>query len=129
MSDLQEGFLDLEEELSDYLKALDDQEISQTLKTGADEFKNDLGKLPKPRSRINTGSHTHILDTFATKQEDTGWLVGWGKYYGPILEHGWKNAGSGKTSSHGSMAHFYSCFKQNREKYYKDMISKTKFGK
>lgn len=125
MSDLQSGFDELDKELSQYLDSLEDSKITDTLKTGAEEFKADLGKLASPRSRINKGGYTHILDTFAIKQEDTGWLVGWGKYYGPILEHGWKNAGSGKTSSHSAIPHFRSCFDQNKEKYYKDMIAKV----
>lgn len=125
MSDLQSGFDELDKELSQYLDNLEDSKIADTLKTGAEEFKADLGKLASPRSRINKGGYTHILDTFAIKQEDTGWLVGWGKYYGPILEHGWKNAGSGKTSSHSAIPHFRSCFDQNKDKYYKDMIAKV----
>lgn len=125
MSDLQIGFDEFDRELSQYLDKLEDSKVTDVLKTGAEEFKADLGKLASPRSRINKGGYTHILDAFAIKQEDTGWLVGWGKYYGPILEHGWKNAGSGKSSSHSAIPHFHSCFDQNKEKYYKDMIAKV----
>lgn len=122
-SDLQSGFQDLEDELKEYLAGTDDAKITETLKIGAEEFKADLGKLASPRSRINKGGYTHILDTFAVRQEDTGWLVGWGKYYGPILESGWKNAGTGHSSSHAAIPHFRNCFNQNRDRYYKDMIA------
>lgn len=119
-----EGFSELEDMLSDYLKKTNDQEISNVLKTGAEEFKDDLLRLASPRSRINKGSYTHLLDTFAVKQEDVGWLVGWGKYYGPILEHGWSGAGSGKTSHHSAIKHLKPTFNSNKEKYYKDMVNK-----
>lgn len=114
---------EFEDELAGYLDKVDDQQITDVLKIGAQEFKDDLSKLAAPRSRINKGSYTHMLDRFAIRQEGVGWLVGWGKYYGPILEHGWKNAGSGRTSSHSAISHFKPVFRANEEKYYKDMIA------
>lgn len=120
----EEGFSEMQDMLSDYLDEMDDQGISDTLKVGAEDFKDDLLKLPSPRSRINSAGHSHMLDTFAVKAEDTGWLVGWGKYYGPILEHGWNGAGRNHKSSHSAISHFKPTFNSNKEKYYKDMISK-----
>lgn len=117
-----QGFLDLEEELSGYLDKVSNQGVSDILKIGADEFRDDLLRLPSPRSKINSSGHSHLLDTFATKAEDTGWLVGWGKYYGPIIEHGWNGAGRNHKSSHSAIPHFKPTFNSNREKYYKDMI-------
>lgn len=55
---------------------------------GAREFVSDLRKLPKPRSKISKAGYTHIVDTFSMKREKSGIEVGWGKYYGPMLEHG-----------------------------------------
>ena len=121
------GYDDLEKELEDMMKEMDDESITNTLKTGAEEFRDDLLKLPSPRSRINAAGHTHLLDTFATKQEGTGWLVGWGRYYGPIIEHGWSGAGKSHKSKHSAIPHFHPTFARNKEKYYNDMISKI-FG-
>ena len=39
--------------------------------------------------------------------------VGWGKYYGPMLEHG--------TRKMAVRAHLKPLFEQNKEKYYKKM--------
>lgn len=41
--------------------------------------------------------------------------VGWGKYYGPMLEHG--------TKKMSAKAHLKPLFEQNKERYYKKMIA------
>ena len=44
---------------------------------------------------------------------DSGIKVGWGKYYGPMLEHG--------TRKMAARAHLKPLFERNKEKYYKKM--------
>lgn len=41
--------------------------------------------------------------------------MGWGKYYGPMLEHG--------TKKMSAKAHLKPLFEQNKERYYKKMIA------
>lgn len=118
-----EAYDEFEKMISDYAEKATDQQVTEVLKIGAEEFRDDLLKLSSPRSGINKGSYTHLLDTFAIKQEGTGWLVGWGKYYGPIIENGWGGAGRGHKSSHSAIPHFRPTFRKNKEKYYKDMVS------
>ena len=44
---------------------------------------------------------------------DSGIKVGWGKYYGPMLEHG--------TRKMAARVHLKPLFERNKEKYYKKM--------
>ena len=74
---------------------------------------NDLLRLPKPRSQITKAGYTHIVSTFASERTDSGIKVGWGKYYGPMLEHG--------TRKMAARAHLKPLFERNKEKYYKKM--------
>lgn len=57
--------------------------------------------------------YTHIVSTFALERTDSGIKVGWGKYYGPMLEHG--------TRKMAARAHLKPLFERNKEKYYKKM--------
>ena len=94
--------------------------MQEILQAGADEFVEDLKALPSPRSKIVRTSHTHIIDTFGSKTEDKSVLVGWGKYYGPIVEHG--------SIKMRAQPHFKLLWARNKEKYYKTMVSKFNGG-
>lgn len=59
--------------------------------------------------------YTHLVDSFSYKRDKTGIDVGWGKYYGPMLEHG--------TKKMSAKAHLKPLFEQNKERYYKKMIA------
>lgn len=124
MSDELSGFDEFDDELQKYMDKADDAAVSAVLKVGAEEFRTDLLRLPSPRSSLNIAGHTHLVDTFAIRQEKNDWLVGWGKYYGPIVEHGWHGAGRFHKSSHGAIPHFKPTFAQNRDRYYQDMKKK-----
>ena len=110
------GFEEMEKELSEYAEQASPEEVSNVLKIGADAFTKDLLALPKPRSRIAAPGYTHLIDTFSDKEDPMkpgAWIVGWGKYYGPILEA-------------GRYPHLKNCWETNKEKYYK--LMQGKFG-
>lgn len=114
------GFDELEEILKDYADKADPGEMSKILEKGADDFVSDLKSLPKPRSQIMSPRHAHMLDTMAKKTEDGKVSIGWGAYYGPILEHGSK-----KMSAH---AHLRPTWERNKERYYQTMINQFNDG-
>lgn len=110
------GFDELEQMLKDYADEVSPEKLGQVLKTGADDFISDVRALPKPRSRVTSPRHTHMLDTMDSKEENGRILIGWGVYYGPILEHGSK-----KMQPH---MHLHPTWEGNKEKYYKTMTDK-----
>lgn len=117
-NDIQEfkGFQDLTDILKSYIKNADDNKAVEALISGAKEFVNDLLKLPKPISKIRRAGYTHLIDTFAYRAKNKEIEVGWGKYYGPMVEHGTKNM--------NATPHVNPLFERNKEKYYKIMITK-----
>lgn len=88
------------------------------LEIGAKEFVNDLLKLPKPISKIRKSGYTHLIKCFAYKKKSKEVEAGWGKYYGPMLEHG--------TVKMNAQEHLYPVWDRNKEKYYKKMLTKMK---
>lgn len=114
-----QAFSELENTFAQYMKVADNAQA--ILQAGADAFVSDLKKLPSPRSQINKSGYTHMLDTFASRPENGDVLVGWGKYYGPILE-------KGSSKMKRAHPHFRPLFRQNAEKYYKLMINKIHGG-
>lgn len=109
------GFEDFEELLKRYSENVSSDKALDAVEEGAKEFVNDLLRLPKPRSQITKVGYTHIVSTFALERTDSGIKVGWGKYYGPMLEHG--------TKKMSAKAHLKPLFEQNKERYYKKMIA------
>ena len=86
------------------------------LETGAKEFVNDLMKLPKPMSKVRKAGYTHLVRSFAYKRKKNEIEVGWGKYYGPMVEHG--------TKKMDENPHVYPLWNKNKEIYYKKMFTK-----
>lgn len=86
----------------------------------AKELVSDIRKLPKPRSMINKPGYTHLLDTVTYERTDTEIEVGWGKYYGPMVEYGTKNM--------DGVPHISTTFEANKEKYYRKMKEKLYGG-
>ena len=107
------GFEDFEEMLKQYSENVSSDKALDAVEEGAKEFVNDLLGLPKPRSQITKAGYTHIVSTFALERTDSGIKVGWGKYYGPMLECG--------TRKMTARAHLKTLFERNKEKYYKKM--------
>lgn len=115
-SDLK-GFDELSKMLEQY--EVTEEETMQALEAGAVEFVADVQKLPKPRSKVRASGYTHLIDTVTYKRNRNEIEVGWGKYYGPMVENG--------TMRMKGTPHVKPTFNSNREKYY-ETIKKKLFG-
>lgn len=107
------GLEEFEAMLKEYAAKVNPENALDAVEAGAKEFVNDLLKLPKPRSAINKPGYTHIVKTFALERAKGEVKVGWGKYYGPMLERG--------TEKMAAQPHLKPLFEQNKEKYYRKM--------
>lgn len=108
-----DGFDELSKIIENY--ANETKNVVDVLEDGVKEFVTDLLKLPKPISKIKKAGYTHLINTFSYKRKKDEVEVGWGKYYGPIVEKG-----SIKMSA---QPHMYPLWDKNKEKYYKKMLS------
>lgn len=108
------GFQDLADIIKKYAENTDN--VIDILENGANEFVNDLLKLPKPISKIKKAGYTHLVNSFAYKKKKDEIEAGWGKYYGPMVEHG--------TNKMGANPHVYPLWDKHKEKYYKTMLTK-----
>lgn len=106
-----EGFDDFSHLIEKYISKADIESIMSALEVGADELVRDVRALPQPR-RAGTG-YTHLLDTISTKRNGQDVEVGWGKYYGTMVERG--------TSKMSARPHMKPTFERNADKYYKKM--------
>ena len=84
------GMEEFQDMLGSYLSKVDEKSALDAIEEGAKEFVNDLLRLPKPRRKVTAPGYTHLVDSFSYKRDKTGIDVRWGKYYGPMLEHGTK---------------------------------------
>ena len=114
VSDGFQGFQDLANVLQKYSDNVEN--FTDTLEIGAKEFVNDLLKLPKPISKIRKAGYTHLINSFCYEKNKDEVVVGWGKYYGRMLEQG--------TEKMNAREHFYPVWDKNKEKYYKTMLTK-----
>ena len=110
------GLDDFEKMLQQYARQADPQNVLDAEEAGAKEFVSDLLKLPKPRSEVRKAGYTHLVNTFAMERANGEIKVGWGKYYGPMVEHG--------TKKMTAKAHLKPLFERNKEKYYRKMTEK-----
>lgn len=109
-----DGFQDLADVIEGYMKNVENP--VNILLIGAKEFVSDLLKLPKPISKIRKAGYTHLVSSFAYKVKKDEVEVGWGKYYGPMVEHG--------TTKMDEQPHVYPLWDKNKGKYYKSMLTK-----
>ena len=114
-----EGFNSFEELLKNYSSKVDNSKVDKALEVGAKEFVNDLMKLPKPISEINKSGYTHLIRSFAYEIKKHQAVVGWGKYYGPMVENG--------TRKMRAQPHLKPTFNSNKNKYYRAMINTLGF--
>jgi len=84
--DFSGGFDELTKDLEKYMAMSD--KAPEALIEGAKALVEDLMKLPKPISKINKPGYTHLINSFTFRRSDKEVEVGWGKYYGPMLERG-----------------------------------------
>lgn len=121
-----DGFDELSKMLQSYSNNIDNLKKEQEKVVKA--FVADLLKLPAPKSTKSRG--THLVDTFAYKYEKDEFVVGWGKYYGPIVERGHKiaNGSDGKKRTYSGFVaaqpHFKKTWEANEKKYY-DLLVKN----
>lgn len=115
MNNMYNGFEELIEDLERYIAKVEKPE--DIIEVGVKEFIKDLKKLTKPMSQIRKNGYTHLINTFSYRKKGKEFEVGWGKYYGPMVENGTKNM--------TSRTHLRPCFERNKNKYYRKMFEKT----
>lgn len=74
------GFGEFEKMMKEYAEKVSEEKALDAIEAGAQEFVNDLLRLPRPRSRITKAGYTHIIGTFALERTESNIKVGWGKY-------------------------------------------------
>ena len=128
------GFMKLNEELSDLMKWADEDRIKDAQNAGASFLVNKVRKLSKPRRTGNLLNR--VTSEYDSSKKSTG--VGWGDYYGRIVENGHK-AGKRKSRSKKkkikdtrnyvpAQPHLFTTYKNNKEKIYEIMINKLRKG-
>ena len=111
------GILELNDILQDYIEKISsDDKVLNVMQVGADAFTRDLLKLPRPISSARKLGYTHLVKTFANTRKKKEIEVGWGKYYGRMVEDG--------TKKMKSQQHLKPLWNKNEEKYYKLMIER-----
>lgn len=111
------GFDELTEILNKYTEKVDERNVQKVLEAGAKEFVSILLKLPKPKSKITSPGYTHLIDTFTYAYNKKGEVeVGWGKYYGPMVDKG--------TIKMNARPHLSPTWESNKEMIYRTMIEK-----
>ena len=103
-----EGFGDLTRMLSEWTKKASEESAAAVVGAAAEAFVRDVRALPAPRSALG-GAHTHLLDTVTAQRDGKDYLVGWGKYYGPMVERG--------TRSMQAQPHLLPTWRKNERKY------------
>lgn len=114
ITDAYSGFASLSEQLEYYMQGAENS--TEILMDGAEAFLKDLSKLSKPMSAIRRSGYTHLINSFAVEKKDKEVVVGWGKYYGRMVELG--------TEKMNARAHMYPLWEHNKEKYYKLMLTR-----
>lgn len=110
------GFQELSNEILQYIDII--EKPMEILEAGAKEFVEDLQKLPKPISKIKKAGYTHLINSFLYRKKKEEIEVGWGKYYGPMVEYG--------TTKMDAREHLNPLWEKNKEKYYYTMFRKMR---
>jgi HK97 gp10 family phage protein len=110
------GFEGIGKQLSDLISKIDNKE--DAIESVANDFASDIRRMPRPRSKCRSRGYTHLIDTVSYRKKGDVFQVGWGKYYGHMVE-------SGTFRMNGS-PHMRPTWQQNREKYIDSL--KRKFG-
>lgn len=130
------GFEALSEIVEYYIKKTEPDNVTEVLLAGAKEFVSDLNKLPKPMSKIRKAGYTHLVRCFAWDIDSRGRkeevVVGWGKYYGRIVERGHRRMVRNHNMNHkkdtekkqSPNPHLEPLWNRNSGKYYKTMLTK-----
>lgn len=113
------GINHFEDLLKEYMNSADN--AIEALEAGASAFVEDLLKLPKPFRTIRKQGYTHLVDTFKYRVNKSRMevTVGWGKYYGVMLEFGAVNY-----RKVGKQPHMNPLYEKNAKKY-QDIMKKV----
>ena len=98
------------ETVSNNANSVQNQGISENLKEALESVKKTRFKyqvLNSQGAKVNG-----YIDAYNKDEVE----VGWGKYYGPMVEHG--------TEKMDANPHVYPLWDKNKEKYYKTMLTK-----
>lgn len=107
--------------IAQYSEKLSQDKVLDILESGAEELAADGRKLPSPLSKIRAPGYTHLIKTITTKvnRSRREIEVGWGKYYGPIVENG-----APGRQKYRRNAHLIPLYTRNQKKYYELMKNK-----
>ena len=110
------GFEEFSKLMTEFSAKASDVNVLDVLRVGAEEFINDLERLPRPKSQISKPGYTHLVDSFGYRTNGKEIEAGWGKYYGPMVENG--------TTNMSARPHLKPLWQQNEKKYYAAMQKK-----
>ena len=115
------GLDDFSDLIAQYSEKLSQDKVLDILESGAEELAADGRKLPSPLSKIRAPGYTHLVKTISTKvnRSRREIEVGWGKYYGPIVENG-----APGRQKYRRNAHLITLYTRNQKKYYELMKKK-----
>lgn len=115
------GLDDFSDLIAQYSEKLSQDKVLDILESGAEELAADGRKLPSPLSKIRAPGYTHLVKTISTKvnRSRREIEVGWGKYYGPIVENG-----APGRPKYRRNAHLIPLYTRNQKKYYELMKKK-----
>lgn len=122
-------FDELMSDLQAYAAATEPARVQEVLETGAQALVKQLDKLAYPISHIRKAGYTHLVDTFTYGFVSNGKYkgevqVGWGKYYGPMVEHGTRLGGNG-AAGQKAQPHIEPTWRRNKEKIYQLMLKEA----
>ena len=115
-----DAHIDLQADLNEILASVTTENILSALMAGAEEMAADARRLPRPRSKVYTAGYTHLVASVHAWKTKSNVKLGWGKYYGPMVENG--------TASMNSQAHLEPLWNRNKTKYQSKMIDSLKLG-
>lgn len=105
------GMNEFQKIIQEYQEKFEQRRIEAAMMDGAEQLARDVRALPKPRSQIRKSGYAHLLDTVSARKGKNGEVeVGWGKYYGPMVEAG--------TLKMNAQPHLRGLFKKDSNKYY-----------
>lgn len=129
-----DGFMNLDQELSEMMKWADESRIKDAQEAGASFLVDKVRKLQKPRRTGKTLEGVDYKYDSTSKSTD----VGWGDYHGRIVENGHyagpRNSRSKKKKCKNTRTyvaaqpHLFPTYKNNKEKIYEIMIKKIQGG-
>ena len=113
---MSDGFDDFSKMIEEFLERTDEDAVLEAVEEGVKEFVEDLLRLPKPKSQISKAGYTHLVDAFSYRKNGKEIEVGWGKYYGTMVENG--------TIKMKAQPHLKETYEKNKTKYEQKIISK-----